>query len=300
MLTSFEQVLNKAREVNVPGKVAVADAASAETLKALAKAEDIVFPILIGDKEKILPLIEKAELSRYEMIDEKEPGKIAALSVSLVRDKEAELLMKGKLSTGSLMKAVLDKENGIRTGKLLSHIAVVESPAYHKLMLFTDGGLNIRPTLDEKISILKNAVSYARCLGIETPKVCGLAVVETVNPKMEETMDAALISRMAERGQLGNVIFDGPLAMDIALSKRAAEIKGVKSPVAGDVDIFLAHDIVVINACVKALIYLSNVKTGGVILGAKSPIVLLSRSDSADTKLNSIALAAIMKTDKRR
>ena len=300
MLTSFEQVLNKAREVNVPGKVAVADAASAETLKALAKAEDIVFPILIGDKEKILPLIEKAELSRYEMIDEKEPSKIAALSVSLVRDKEAELLMKGKLSTGSLMKAVLDKENGIRTGKLLSHIAVVESPAYHKLMLFTDGGLNIRPTLDEKISILKNAVSYARCLGIETPKVCGLAVVETVNPKMEETMDAALISRMAERGQLGNVIFDGPLAMDIALSKRAAEIKGVKSPVAGDVDIFLAHDIVVINACVKALIYLSNVKTGGVILGAKSPIVLLSRSDSADTKLNSIALAAIMKTDKRR
>ncbi|OQX89872.1 MAG: hypothetical protein B6D65_00975 [candidate division Zixibacteria bacterium 4484_93] len=300
MLTSFEQVLNKAREVKVPGKVAVADAASAETLKALAKAEDIVFPILIGDKEKILPLIEKAELSRYEMIDEKEPSKIAALSVSLVRDKEAELLMKGKLSTGSLMKAVLDKENGIRTGKLLSHIAVVESPAYHKLMLFTDGGLNIRPTLDEKISILKNAVSYARCLGIETPKVCGLAVVETVNPKMEETMDAALISRMAERGQLGNVIFDGPLAMDIALSKRAAEIKGVKSPVAGDVDIFLAHDIVVINACVKALIYLSNVKTGGVILGAKSPIVLLSRSDSADTKLNSIALAAIMKTDKRR
>ncbi len=300
MLTSFEQVLNKAREVNVPGKVAVADAASAETLKALAKAEDIVFPILIGDKEKILPLIEKTELSRYEMIDEKEPSKIAALSVSLVRDKEAELLMKGKLSTGSLMKAVLDKENGIRTGKLLSHIAVVESPAYHKLMLFTDGGLNIRPTLDEKISILKNAVSYARCLGIETPKVCGLAAVETVNPKMEETMDAALISRMAERGQLGNVIFDGPLAMDIALSKRAAEIKGVKSPVAGDVDIFLAHDIVVINACVKALIYLSNVKTGGVILGAKSPIVLLSRSDSADTKLNSIALAAIMKTDKRR
>jgi len=300
MLTSFEQVLNKAREVNVPGKVAVADAASAETLKALAKAEDIVFPILIGDKEKILPLIEKAELPRYEMIDEKEPGKIAALSVSLVRDKEAELLMKGKLSTGSLMKAVLDKENGIRTGKLLSHIAVVESPAYHKLMLFTDGGLNIRPTLDEKISILKNAVSYARCLGIETPKVCGLAAVETVNPKMEETMDAALISRMAERGQLGNVIFDGPLAMDIALSKRAAEIKGVKSPVAGDVDIFLAHDIVVINACVKALIYLSNVKTGGVILGAKSPIVLLSRSDSAETKLNSIALAAIMKTDKRR
>lgn len=300
MLTSFEQVLNKAREVNVPGKVAVADAASAETLKALAKAEDIVFPILIGDKEKILPLIEKTELSRYEMIDEKEPSKIAALSVSLVRDKEAELLMKGKLSTGSLMKAVLDKENGIRTGKLLSHIAVVESPAYHKLMLFTDGGLNIRPTLDEKISILKNAVSYARCLGIETPKVCGLAAVETVNPKMEETMDAALISRMAERGQLGNVIFDGPLAMDIALSKRAAEIKGVKSPVAGDVDIFLAHDIVVINACVKALIYLSNVKTGGVILGAKSPIVLLSRSDSAETKLNSIALAAIMKTDKRR
>lgn len=300
MLTSFEQVLNKAREVNVPGKVAVADAASTETLKALAKAEDIVFPILIGNKEKILPLIEKAELSRYEMIDEKEPSKIAALSVSLVRDKEAELLMKGKLSTGSLMKAVLDKENGIRTGKLLSHIAVVESPAYHKLMLFTDGGLNIRPTLDEKISILKNAVSYARCLGIETPKVCGLAAVETVNPKMEETMDAALISRMAERGQLGDVIFDGPLAMDIALSKRAAEIKGVKSPVAGDVDIFLAHDIVVINACVKALIYLSNVKTGGVILGAKSPIVLLSRSDSADTKLNSIALAAIMKTDKRR
>jgi len=300
MLTSFEQVLNKAREADHPKKIAVADAASTETLRALAQAEDIVSPVLVGDKEKILPIIEETGLSRYELVDEKEPSKIAALSVSLVRRREAGLLMKGKIPTGVLMKAVLDKENGIRTGKLLSHIAVVESPAYHKLMLFTDGGVNIRPTLDEKINILKNAVSYARCLGIETPKVCGLAVVETVNPKMEETMDAALISRMAERGQLGNVIFDGPLAMDIALSKRAAEIKGVKSPVAGDVDIFLAHDIVVVNACVKALIYLSSIKTGGLILGAQSPIVLLSRSDSAETKLNSIALAAIVEANERR
>ena len=176
----------------------------------------------------------------------------------------------------------------------MSHLAVVEARGYGKLMLFTDGGMVIRPNLAQKVDILKNAISVAKRLGIQVPKVAVLASVETVHPEIPETVDAAELVRMNREGQFPSTVVDGPVAMDIAVSRKAAEMKGVDSPVSGDADIFLVPDVASGNISVKALVYLAGAQVGGVVLGAKVPIVLLSRSDSAQTKLHSIALGALL------
>ncbi len=294
-ITSFNQLIsivkNKERK-----KLAIASAEGEEIIEAVKQAteEKIISAVLIGDQAKIERLCKKKslDLNQVEIINVPDPNLTAKVAVETVKQGKAEILMKGKVGTSTLLKAVLDKESGLRTGALLSHVSVIEVEAYHKLMLVTDGGMNIKPDINQKADILNNAVEVAKKLGVEKPKVSCLAAVELVNPDMQETVDAAGLVKMAERGDIKDVIIDGPIAFDVAIDIQAARMKGIVSPVAGDTDIFLVPDIASGNIFVKSLIYLANAKVGGVVVGAGAPIVLLSRSDSAAMKLYSMALGA--------
>lgn len=202
--------------------------------------------------------------------------------------------MKGMMGTARLLKAVLDKEIGLRTDRMLSHAYVLEVKGYDRIITITDGAMNISPDLNQKAQIIQNAIYFCHSLGIEKPKVAVLTAVELVNPDMPATIDAACLSKMSERGQIVGGIVDGPLAFDNAISKEAALHKGIKSPVSGEVDILLAPDIEAANIFAKGLVYLAKAQPAGVLLGAKAPVVLVSRSDSAESKLYSIALGVLM------
>jgi phosphate butyryltransferase len=210
-----------------------------------------------------------------------------------VHEGEADGLMKGKVSTPGLLKAVLNKKYNLRTDRLLSHIALMEIPSYHKLLLFTDGGMVITPNLEQKVGILLNGVQVMQGIGVQRPKVAVLAAIEKVNADMPETVDAEKLVQMARRGELGKVEVEGPMAMDIAMSPEAARLKGFESQISGDPDILLMPNISAGNISAKALWHLAGAKIAGLIVGARKPIVLLSRSDDAVTKLNSIALAVV-------
>jgi len=277
-------------------KIAVAAAEDEQVLLALKQSTElgIVEPILIGNLEKTKKLADEIsfDFSKYEFIEEKEPAKSARIAVKIVRDGNAQIIMKGLVGTADYLRAILDKEIGLRTGQLLSHIGVFELPAYHKLLALTDAAQNISPNLEEKISIIQNSVDLLRRLGIEKPKVALLAAVETVNPKMQATIDAAIITIMNRRNQIKNCIIDGPLAFDNAISKEAAEHKGIESPVAGDADLLVTPDIESGNVLYKSFTYFANGVVAAIILGAMVPIVLTSRADTEQSKLMSIALAA--------
>jgi phosphate butyryltransferase len=232
------------------------------------------------------------DASKTEIIDIADPLKAAAKAVSCVREEAAQILMKGFVSTEILLKAVLNKENGLPTGKLLSHAGIFESPYYPKLFCVTDAAMNIAPSLEEKVVILNNAVSLFHTLGEENPRVAVVAAVETVNPKMEPTIHAAMLTQMNRRGQIRGCVVDGPLALDNTVSKEAASHKGIVSEVAGNADIILVPDIEAGNILYKALVFLGGALTAGIIIGAKAPIVLTSRADSDMSKLYSLALAA--------
>ena len=295
MIRSFKELLgfvkNKEKKI-----LAIAGAESEEIIEAskIATEEKIISPILIGDPAKIETLCRKLnfDFKSIEILGEKELQRCASLAVELVKQKKADMLMKGKVDTPTLLRAVLDKEKGLKGGKLFSHVAVVEVERYQKLMLWTDGGINIAPDVMKKIEILKNAVQMAKKLEIEMPKAACLAAVELVNPDMPETIDASIISKMAERGEIKDVIVDGPVAFDVAIDSKSARTKGIISPVSGEADIFLCPNISSCNILVKGLIYLAGAKVGGIVVGGGAPIVLLSRSDSAEIKLLSIALGA--------
>ena len=295
MLTSFAQIIEQAKNSR-KRNLAVADASGDAVVEALVEAEkmEIIKPFLVGNPDKIEPLAKKYNLTDYEIIPAKEPVEIAEKTVELGRTGKCDMIMKGKLSTPILLKAVLDKEKGLRSGKLLSHIAVMEVEKYPKLIIMTDGGMNIRPDVKQKSQILMNAGIVAEKFGMEKPKAVGLAAIEVVNPDMPETTDAAMLTKMSQRHQLGNIIFEGPLAIDVVLSKDAAKAKHIETDMPEDTDIFLVPDIASGNIFAKALIYLADAKIGGIVMGAKLPIVLLSRSDTAETKLNSIALGCIV------
>jgi phosphate butyryltransferase len=294
-IENFDRLLSfvKSKEKK---RLAIASAESEEIVEAVKRAtdEDIIQGVLIGDGERIKDICQKLEfdLNKVEIVDAKDPRLTSQLAVELVKHKKADMLMKGQVGTSTLLKAVLDKEKGLRSGRLLSHVAVVEVENYHKLMLVTDGGMNINPDVNKKVDILKNAIEVANKLRIEKPKVSCLTAVELVNPEMQETQDAAVLVKMAERGDIKDIIIDGPVAFDIAIDSQAAQMKGIISPVAGDTDIFLVPDIASGNIFVKALIYLANAKVGGIVVGGGAPIVLLSRSDTAAMKLYSMALGA--------
>lgn len=297
MIKSFKELLDIAKK-QTSKTICVVNAQDEDVLKSasIAYSEHIANSILVGDAKKIKDISNKndIDLTGCEIIDEIDYYKAIKTSINLVRDKKADILMKGKVQTPDLMKAVLNKEDGLRDFSLLSHVGVFESPNYHKLLFVTDGGLNIAPDLEKKAAIVKNTLPLVNAFGVDSPKVAGLCAIENVNPNMPSTIDAALLSVMSIRGQLGNCIFEGPLALDNAISAHAAKIKGIKSNIAGDVDILLVPNIESGNIAVKSLTYLGNSKLSGLVLGAKCPIVLVSRADSYESKLNSMALSVIM------
>jgi phosphate butyryltransferase len=277
-------------------KLVLAAAHDHQSLGAALRAwkDGIIEPILVGDKEAILNIAATYgfDLTGLKIIHEPENQNAMETAVKLVSTKQADILMKGKVGTASLLRCVLNKEWGLRTGKLLSHIALFEVSTYHKLLAVTDVAMNIAPKLHDKISIVNNSVSCLNKLGIKLPKVAVLGAVEMVNENMESTLDAALLSKMNQRDQIKNCIIDGPLAFDNAVSLESANLKGIKSEVAGDTDLLLMPDIEVGNVLYKTLVFFAKAKVASMILGASAPIVLTSRSDSEQAKYDSILLAA--------
>jgi len=277
-------------------KIAVAAAGDQDVLEALKNAvgHGIVEPILIGIEKKIRAISDKIgfDISKFELIDIEDKFEASAMAVKMIKEGKAEILMKGLVSTGVLLKAVLDKEVGLRKGALLSHVAIFETPYYHKLLGVTDAAMNVDPELMDKIGIIKNAVDVFHKIGNDNPKVAIVGSVETINPRMEATMHAATISMMNYRKQITGCIIDGPLAIDGAVSKKSADLKNITSEVAGDVDIILAPDIDGANILYKSLNFLGGATAAAVIMGATVPIVLTSRGDTEKSKYYSIALAA--------
>ncbi len=297
MLKTFKEVLEKAKEYG-PKKMSVASAQAEDVLRAVeaARQEGLTESTLVGDKKEIIQIAEKMgiDLANYEIIDKPDKTETAKFAVELVRNKKASILMKGMMGTARILKAILDKDIGLRTNRMLSHAYVLEVKGYDRIITITDGAMNIRPDLNQKAQILQNAIYFCHSLGIEKPKVAVLAALELVNPDMPATIDAACLAKMSERGQILGGIVDGPLAFDNAISKEAALHKGIESPVSGEVDILLAPDIEAANIFAKGLVYLAKAQPAGVLLGAKAPVVLVSRSDSAKSKLYSIALGVLM------
>ncbi len=293
MISSFEDLRKRAKEKGRK-RVVVACAEEGTVLQAVAAAKDegFITPHLIGNRKSIEELTKRAKLNIDVSLirDIKDPVQAARRAVEMVSRGEGDFLLKGMIKTSQFLKAVLDPEIGLRTGRRLSHSAILQVPGYHKILQFTDGGMNIRPDLDTKIDIIRNAHGFALSLGIEQPKVALLSATETVNPDMPETVDAAIIKQMAEREQLGTILIDGPLALDLAISKQACQMKHIQSTVAGDADILIVPDIASGNIAAKSLIYLGGAKAAGIILGARAPVVMLSRADDTATRLNSILL----------
>lgn len=281
---------------NPTKRIAVAAAGDIDVMEAIknAKEEGIVEPILVGDEPKIRKIAKDIgfDLTGIEVINDPDKYGASAEAVKVVKEGRAEILMKGLVSTGVLLKAVLNKEVGLRKGALLSHVAIFETAFYHKLLGVTDAAMNVNPELEDKIGIIKNAVEVFHGLGNKNPKVAIVGSVETINPRMEATMHAATISMMNYRKQITGCIIDGPLAIDGAVSKKSADLKNITSDVAGDVDIILAPDIDGANILYKSMNFLGGATAAAVIMGATVPIVLTSRGDSERSKFLSIALAA--------
>jgi phosphate butyryltransferase len=300
MIESFEEILKLAGD-RKKRKVAVAAAQDEPVLQAVKDAVDrgIVDAVLVGDGKSIEDIAKNVNLnlSGIEIIDERDTAKACMAAVSLVSGKKADMVMKGLVDTATFLRAVLDKERGLRTGKLLSHVAVFEVPALKRLIILTDAAMNIAPDLAAKKQILENAVSAAHAIGIKVPKVAPICAVEVVNPDMQCTVDAAILSKMNDRGQIRGCIVDGPLALDNAISEEAARHKGIQSPVAGHADIILVPNIETGNAVYKTLTYTAGARAGSMLSGALAPVILTSRADSPESKLYSIALASLAVAD---
>jgi phosphate butyryltransferase len=296
-MKTIKELLEAAKASGVK-RVAVAAAQEHSALEGVVQAAEfgLVDPILIGDLSAIEALASelKLDVSRFRKIEERDVAKAAAKAVELVRSGEADMLMKGILETSTLLKAALNKEAGLNAGRLASHVGVMELPTYHKLLFVTDAAINIAPDLSAKVDIILNAVQVARALGVERPKVALLAAVEKVNwDKMPRTAEAAIITQMNRRGQIKDCVVDGPLALDNAISAESAKLKKIVSEVAGDADVLVAPDIESGNILYKCLLDLAQARGAGLVAGASKPIVLTSRADTADTKLASIAAAAL-------
>lgn len=296
MFTNFQDLFKQATEKQKK-KLVLAVAHDKHALEAIKAAyqHNYIEPVLVGDLEKIKEIAKQInfDLSGIKIIDKKDKIEAVEASIKLIKQGEAQILMKGNIATASLLKGVLNKEWGLRSGSILSHLAIFEIKAYHKLLAVTDVAMNIAPDLTAKIGIVNNSVKYLNKIGIKNPKVAAISAAETVNQAMQSSVDAAVIAKMSERNQITDCIIDGPLAFDNAISKESAEHKGIKSEVAGDADLLLMPNIETGNVLYKSLSFFANSGIAAVILGAKVPIVLTSRSDSEESKLNSIYLAAL-------
>ena len=299
----YEQLLARCASLDpVPTAVAHPCEASALTGALEAGAKGLIVPILVGPAAKIEEVAKKAgvSLGRTRIVDAPHSHASAAKAVELVRQGDAELLMKGSLHTDELLSAVVARETGLRTGRRISHVFIMDVPTYHKVLLVTDAAINIAPALEDKVDICQNAIDLAIALGVSRPKVAILAAVETVTSKMPATLDAAALCKMADRGQITSAVLDGPLAFDNAISKEAAAIKGITSDVAGDPDILLVPDLEAGNILAKQLSFLANADSAGLVLGARVPIILTSRADSVRARIASCGVAMLVAHARRQ
>jgi phosphotransacetylase len=293
----YERLLARCEGL-APVPTAVAHPCEATALSGAVEAAQrgLIVPLLVGPADKIAETAAAAgiDLDSLEIIDVPHSNAAAAKAVELIREGRAEILMKGSLHTDELMSAIVARDRGLRTARRISHAFVMDVPTYHKVLIVTDGAINIAPTLEDKVDICQNAIDLAISLGLEKPKVAILAAVETVTSKMPATIDAAALCKMAERGQIKGGILDGPLAFDNAISKQAAETKGIHSKVAGDPDILLAPDLEAGNILAKQLTFLANADSAGMVLGARVPVILTSRADSVRSRIASCAVAKLV------
>ncbi|CAK7065400.1 bifunctional enoyl-CoA hydratase/phosphate acetyltransferase [Tissierella carlieri] len=296
-INKLDELLNLKHEK--PMKLVVVACHDEEVLAAVLEGKrlGIAEPILIGDKEKTIEIAKEKglDISSYTIIDEKDLNMAAEIGVKMVSSGKANFIMKGLVDTSILLKAVLNKEWGLRTDSLLSHVMLYDIPNYSKLIYLTDGGMNLQPTLEDKVKIIENAVTVAKALGKEEVKVACLAAKEKLDPKMVATVDASELKYRYEEGKFSKgTIVDGPMALDLAVSSSSAEIKGYKSKVSGDADVLLVPNIEMGNGIGKSITYFAGGKSAGVVMGAKAPIVLVSRADDHEAKLYSIALGSLV------
>ncbi len=293
----YERLLARCEGL-APVPTAVAHPCEATALGGAVEAaqKGLIAPLLVGPADKIAEVAEASQIDLGDLpiVDVPHSHASAAKAVELIREGKAEILMKGSLHTDELMSAIVSREGGLRTGRRISHVFIMDVPTYHKVLIVTDAAINIAPTLEDKVDICQNAIDLAHALGLTRPKVAILAAVETVTSKMPATIDAAALCKMAERGQITGAILDGPLAFDNAISTQAAETKGIRSAVAGDPDILLAPDLEAGNILAKQLSFLANADSAGMVLGAKVPVILTSRADSVRSRIASCAVAKLV------
>jgi len=287
----------------MPTPTAVAHPCDETSLRGAIEAADLglLTPILVGPRAKIQAVAKQSgiDISRYELVDSPHSQAAADAAVRLVREGKAEMLMKGSLHTDELMGAVVARDTGLRTARRISHCFVMDVPTLEQAIIITDAAVNIFPTLEDKVHITQNAIDLAHALGKPQPKVAILSAMETVNPKVQSTLEAAALCKMADRGQLTGAILDGPLALDNAINLNAAKIKKIESPVAGRADILIVPDLEAGNMLAKSLSFLADADAAGIVLGARVPIILTSRADSVMTRLASCAVAALVANARR-
>ena len=301
VISGFQELKARLREA-VPQRAVVAAAHDRHTLEAVfqAQRDGLIRPILVGDGEKIRAIARALgwEMPEEDLVEAGDDAACARQAVELIRQGRGKLLIKGMLQTGTLLKAVVQPDTGIRASELLSHVAILDVPAYHKLLFLTDGGMVVAPDRNQKREILRNVLSLCRFLGYKKPKVAVLCAVETVSPRMPETGDAAALKAEGERGDFGPCLIEGPISFDLATDREAAEVKGYHSPVAGDADILLVPAIAAGNLLGKALYGMAGGDMAGVVLGASVPITVNSRGAAPEEKYDSIAIAAAMAQSK--
>jgi phosphotransacetylase len=301
--SKYDRLMVRCRGL-APVPTAVAHPCSEAALSAAVEAArlGLVQPILVGPERKIREAAAEAglDVDGFRLVDQPHSHAAAARAVELVRRGEAEALMKGSLHTDELMAAVVARETGLRTARRISHVFIMDVPTYHKTLAVTDAAINIFPTLEDKVDIAQNAIDLLRSLGLERPKVAILSAVETVNPKIPSTIDAAALCKMADRRQITGALLDGPLAFDNAISAEAAKEKGIESAVAGDPDVLLVPDLEAGNILAKQLTFLLGADAAGIVLGARVPIVLTSRADSVRARLASCAVAMLLAHARRQ
>jgi len=293
----YEKLLERCKALEaIPTAVAHPCEESALTAAVEAAEAGLITPILVGPVAKIQEIARAAniDLGNIEIVDAQHSVESAKKAVELVKEGRAEVLMKGSLHSDELLSAIVSREGGLRTGRRISHVFVMDVPTYHKVLIVTDAAINIAPTLEDKVDICQNAIDLAISLGLDKPKLAILAAVEVVNSKMQATLDAAALCKMSERGQIKGAILDGPLAFDNAISKQAAQTKGIRSQVAGDPDILLAPDLEAGNILAKQLSFLANADSAGMVLGARVPVILTSRADSVRSRIASCAVAKLV------
>jgi phosphate butyryltransferase len=303
LIKNLNELVENAKQLG-PASIAVIEAHDSDVLESLGQAEPLGLaqPILVGTPAKIEAAAKKVGYNLKHATLVQTSGEDASIhaAIELVRDGKADLLMKGKVTTASLIRGILDKERGLRTGRLLSQVIVFQVPGIPRLMIMTDGAINIAPTLAQKADMTRNAISVAHAIGIAEPKVVLLAALEFVNPEMPATVDAAALVQMNRRGQITGAYLEGPLAMDAPLSRFAADRKGIQSPVVEATDILIAPDIEAANILYRAILYFAKGESGGIVVGARVPLVLLSRAETPETKIHSIALALLVQHHQRR